>query len=133
MTNINLLAAVIAGVVGYFPGGLWYSKAMFLNRWAREMGVDLDNPPERKHAGLQIVIGLAASIAAAIVFALIAGPAPELHHALALALACAGGLIGTSFAVQYIYEGRSPTFWLINMGYHLLQFCLFALVLSLWP
>jgi len=44
MQHINLIAAVVAGIIGYFPGGLWYSKAMFLRRWAAEMGIDFPLP-----------------------------------------------------------------------------------------
>src|SRR6478752_6190966 len=73
--QINIAAAVAAGIVGYFPGALWYSKVLFLRRWAREMGIDIDNPPAGKgNHGLKIAIGVATSIVAAIVFALIAGP-----------------------------------------------------------
>lgn len=133
MHQINIAAAVAAGIVGYFPGALWYSKVLFLRRWAREMGIDIDNPPAGKgNHGLKIAIGVATSIVAAIVFALIAGPAPGLCHALPLGLAC-GGLIGAAFAIQYVFEGRSLAFWAINAGYHAVQFALFGLVIGLWP
>ena len=131
MQQINLVAALVAGVIGFFPGALWYSNLMFLPRWARELGIDLTNPPEKKNHGREIAIGLFASLVAAIVFALIAGPAPMLDHTLLLALACAG-LIGTAFAIQYLFERRSLAFWAINASYHLVQFLLFAVVLGLW-
>lgn len=132
MTNPNWLAVLAAGILGYFPGALWYSKAMFLPRWARELGIDLANPPPGKHGGAQVAIGLIPSLAAATVFALILGPAPALPTALLLAIACAGGLVGTSFAVQYLYENRSLGFWAINTGYHLVQLLIFGVVLGLW-
>lgn len=131
MHQINVVAAIVAGIVGYFPGGLWYSKAMFLRRWAREMGIDIDAQPAGGH-GAKIAIGVAASVVAAIVFALIAGPAPGLCHALLLGLAC-GGLIAAAFSIQYVFEGRSLAFWAINAGYHVVQFALFGLVIGLWP
>ena len=132
MQQINLVAAVLAGIVGYFPGALWYSKAMFLRRWAREMGIDMDAPPEGKGHGPKIAIGMATSIVAAIVFALIAGPAPALHHTLLLGVAITG-LIGSAFAIQYLFEDRSFAFWAINAGYHLVQFTIIGLVIGLWP
>jgi hypothetical protein len=132
MPHINLVVAVVAGIIGYFPGGLWYSKAMFLRRWAVEMGIDLDAPPETKGHGPKIAIGVATSIVAAIVFALIVGPAPGLHHALATGVAISG-LIGSAFAIQYLFEERSFAFWAINAGYHLVQFTIIALVIGLWP
>jgi hypothetical protein len=133
MHQINIVAALAAGIIGYFPGALWYSKVLFLRRWAREMGIDIDSPPAGKaNHGLKIAIGVATSIVAAIVFALIAGPAPGLCHALLLGLAC-GGLIGAAFAIQYVFEARSLAFWAINAGYHAVQFALFGLVIGLWP
>jgi len=132
MQHINLVAALVAGIIGFFPGALWYSNLMFLPRWAREMGIDLANPPaEKQRHGSKIAIGLGASLVAAMVFALIAGPAPVLDHSLLLALACAG-LVGAAFAIQYLFEGRSLAFWAINTSYHLVQFLLFALVIGLW-
>jgi hypothetical protein len=132
MQQINLVATLVAGIIGFFPGALWYSKRMFLPRWAHEMGIDLANPPaEKQNHGSKIAIGLVASLVAAIVFALIAGPAPTFDHSLMLALACAG-LVGAAFAIQYLFEGRSLAFWAINASYHLVQFLLFALVIGLW-
>jgi len=132
MQHINLIAAVVGGVVGYFPGGLWYSRALFLRRWAREMGVDMDVPAEGKGHGPKIAIGVVTSIVAAIVFALIVGPVPGLCHSLLTGVAISG-LIGSAFAIQYLFEERSFAFWAINAGYHLVQFTTIALVIGLWP
>jgi hypothetical protein len=130
--DVNWLAVLLAAVVGYFPGAIWYSPLMFLKPWAREQGIDLTRPPKAKHAGSRIVIGLIPSFAAATVFALILGPAPGLHHALMMAVAVAGGLVAPCFAIQYLYENRGFAFFAINAGYHLVQFLIFAVVLGLW-
>ena len=42
-------------------------------------------------------------------------------------------LIGSAFAIQYLFEERSFAFWAINAGYHLVQFTIIALVIGLWP
>jgi len=82
---------------------------------------------------VKVAIGILPALVAAIIFACILGHPASLHHALVLAVEIAGGFIATSFAIQYIYENRSPTFWLINSGYHLLQFLIMGAILSLWP
>ena len=131
LTHLNWAAVVVAALVGYFPGALWYSPIGFLKPWARELGVDLSVKPEG--VGLKVATGLIPALVAAIVFAMIVGPRPSLHHGLVIAAEVAVGFIATSFAIQYLYERRSPTFWLINSGYHLLQFLLMGTVLALWP
>lgn len=133
MDDIDILAAIVAGLLGYFPGALWYSPAMFLKPWAAEMGIDLAGARSEKHSMTKTLIGIIPSVAAAIVFALILGPDPELGRALCTALAVGGGLIATSLAIQYLHEGRSLKFFAINAGFHLVQFLIFALVLGLWP
>jgi len=131
LAHLNWAAVIVAALVGYFPGALWYSPIGFLKPWARELGVDLTAKPEG--AGLKVAIGLIPALVAAVVFAIIVGQHPSLHHALVTGAEVAVGFIATSFAIQYLYEGRSPTFWMINSGYHLLQFLLMGAVLALWP
>jgi len=57
------------------------------------------------------------------------------------AAGCGGGLRGfgaglcwvaTSFGINYLFAGRSLKLWLIDGGYHTLQFTLYGLVLGLW-
>ena len=129
--QLNWLAIVVAAVAGYFPGAIWYSPIGFLGPWSRELGVDVNAKP--KGAGARIAIGLIPALVAAIAFALVLGPHPSLYQAMARAAVVAIGFIATSFAIQYLYERRSPAFWLINSGYHLLQFVIMGLVLALWP
>jgi hypothetical protein len=133
MNHIDWLAVVVAGLLGYLPGALWYSPLMFLKPWAGELGIDLANPGPAKHGMTGTIIGIVPAIAAAAVFALLAGPAPTLHFALLLSLAVSGGLVATSLAIQYLHEVRSARFYAINAGFHVVQFAIIAAVLALWP
>jgi hypothetical protein len=131
LAHLNWAAVIVAALVGYFPGALWYSPMGFVKPWARELGVDLSVKP--KGVGAKVAIGIIPALVAATVFAIIAGPHPSLHHSLVLGAEVAIGFVASSFAIQYLYEQRSPGFWLINSGYHLLQFLLIGAVLALWP
>jgi hypothetical protein len=131
LQHLNWLAVVVAALAGYFPGALWYSKIGFLRPWARELGIDIDNPPAGKHVGAKVAIGLIPAFAAATVMGLLLHHPVPIHRGISLAFALAGGIISTSFAVQYLYENRSVKFWLINSGYHLLQFLIMGLVFAL--
>ena len=131
LTNLNWLAVVIAALAGYFPGALWYSKIGFLRPWARELGIDVDALQGNKGPGAKVAIGLIPAFFAAIVMALLIHHPVPIHRGSTLALALAGGVVSTSFAIQYLYENRSWKFWAINSGYHLLQFSIMGLVYAL--
>jgi hypothetical protein len=48
--------------------------------------------------------------------------------------ACAGICwVAASFGINYLFEHRSFKLWLINAGYHTLQFTIIGLILALWP
>jgi hypothetical protein len=40
--------------------------------------------------------------------------------------------VATSFGINYLFERRNPRLFLINGGYHTVQFTVFGLVLGLW-
>ena len=41
-------------------------------------------------------------------------------------------MVAASFGINYQFANRSLTLWLIDGGYHTVQFLLFGLVLGLW-
>ena len=40
-------------------------------------------------------------------------------------------MVAASFGINYLFERKSLKLWMINGGYHTLQFTLFGLILSL--
>jgi len=130
MFHINWLAAVAAGVLGFFPGAIWYSKLMFLPAWQADTG--LSKPPEKPSEAVRIVTGLVLSIFSAIIFAVLMGRGPDLLDSVHAALAVAIAFITPAFAIQYLFEGKPLRLTLINGGYHTVQFLIFGIVLGLW-
>jgi hypothetical protein len=131
MSAINLWAVVVAGVSAFVLGGLWYSL-LFKAAWIRGTG----QTEERLRSGKPAVMfggALLLSLLAAFVFALFLGPHPSL--ALGLGAGFSAGLcwVASSLGINYLFERRSLSFFLINGGYHTVQFTLYGLILSLWP
>jgi hypothetical protein len=50
MSDINILAVLVAAVSSFLLGGLWYSPVMFHNLWNREAGRG-DKPEKAQHPG----------------------------------------------------------------------------------
>ena len=72
------------------------------------------------------------SLVAAACFAIWLGPAPLLADALKAGAIVGIGFVAASFGINYQFAQRTFKLWLIDAGYHALQFLLFALVLGLW-
>ena len=129
MEGINVWAVVAAAVSAFVLGGLWYGP-LFKNAWCREAGVDPDKP--NGHPAAVFGGAFVLSLVAAVVFAMFLGPKPELKFATAAGFAAGLCWVATTFGINYLFAGRSLKLWLIDGGYHTLQFTLYGLVLGLW-
>ena len=132
MPDFNIWAVLSAALSGFILGGLWYSPALFGRMWQREAGV---TDEQMKNANMGLIFGLAFVLCAvaSLVFALFLGPRPPL--ALGLGAGFAAGLcwVSASFGINYLFERKTLKLFLINAGYHTVQFTLIGLILALWP
>ena len=129
MASLNYLAIIVAAVSAFLLGGLWYGP-LFKQAWCREAGVD----PNGTHGHPARIFGGAfvLSLIAAAVFAYVLGPNPELGRAVVMGAGIGLAWVASSFGINYLFAGRSLKLWLIDAGYHVLQFSLYGLVLGLW-
>lgn len=132
MPEFNLYAVITAAIASFALGGLWYSPLLFARAWQREAGV---SDEQLKNANMGLIFGttLVLCLIASFVFALFLGPRPPL--ALGLGAGFSAGLcwVASSFGINYLFERRSLKLFLINGGYHTLQFTVIGLILALWP
>lgn len=131
MQDINSLAVIVAAASSFLVGGLWYSPALFGNVWNRENG---SNPKSQGagHPAKVFGVSFVFSLIAAFAFALWLGPAPPLPTALTHGLLAGFGMVAASFGINYQFANRSALLWLVDGGYHTVQFLLFGLILGLW-
>lgn len=131
MPEINWLAAIVAGIAGFFVGGLWYSPLMFAKFWSKYVGFDPASP-----GGYPMPVamggGAALSIIAAIVFAMFLGPQPPFAFAVGAGLAAGIAWVGTSIFINGFFERKNVELMLINTGYHTVQFAVFGAILGIW-
>jgi uncharacterized protein DUF1761 len=132
MPGVNWIAVFVAAIACFLLGAVWYSNALFGRAWQREAGVTDERLKQGNMAmifGTTFVLALLASWN----FANFLGPRPSL--ALGLGAGASAGLlwVAGSFGINYLFERRSLKLFLINGGYHTLQFAVIGLVLSLMP
>ena len=70
------------------------------------------------------------SLIAAYVFGMFLGQSMPLAGAVGAGFAAGLCWVGASFGINYLFERRPLGLWLINAGYHTLQFTLFGLILG---
>jgi hypothetical protein len=128
--GINWLAVLAAAVSAFLLGGVWYGP-LFKNAWCRENGMDPNCPPEG-HPGKVFGTAFLAALVAAAAFGVFLRPDPPLFIALHAGFLVGAAYVATSFGINYAFAGRSFKLWLIDGGYHVLQFTLYGLVLGLW-
>jgi hypothetical protein len=130
MHDINWIAAAVAALATFVIGGPWYSPAMFLKAWQREMNMTDQQPGHpAKVFGLAYVFSVASC---ALLSALIGTGNGALAGA-GMGLLVGVCFVAASFGVNYQFANRSLKAWLIDGGYHALQFAAFGLVLGAWP
>lgn len=131
MPEINWLAVIAAAISTFALGGLWYSPAMFFNAWKRGAGLT-DEQLQKGHPGKIYGGAFVLSLIAAAVFALFIGPKPDVGFATAAGFSAGLCWVAASFGINYLFERKSFTLFLVNAGYHTVQFTLFGMILGLW-
>ncbi|MDP4199527.1 MAG: DUF1761 domain-containing protein [Bacteroidota bacterium] len=129
--NINFIAVAIAAMTTFVIGGIWYSQSVFGGIWGRESG--LISRLDKKNRNPAFTFGLSYALAfiAATVVARLVGPNPGVEHAIRRAAALGFGVAATSFGINYIFGNRSFKLWLVDAGYHIVQFAMIGAVLGL--
>jgi Protein of unknown function (DUF1761) len=130
MGELHWLAVLVTALSSFVLGGLWYSNALFGNAWRREAG---DTRPRGEgHPGKVFGTSFAFALIAAVAYAWLV-PAPAgADGALRQGLLAGAGTVAASFGINYQFAGRSTKLWLIDGGYHTVQFVLYGLIIGLW-
>jgi hypothetical protein len=130
MPQVNLIAVLVCGVASLVLGGAWYSPLLFGKAWQRAAGL---SDEQASSGNMAMIFGLAfvLSLIAAYVFGMFLGASMPLAGAVGAGFAAGLCWVTASFGINYLFERRPVALWLINGGYHTLQFTLFGLILGL--
>ena len=129
MPQVNLIAVLLCGVASLVLGGIWYSPMLFAKAWQQSAGL---SDEQAKSGKLAVIFGGAfvLSLIAAYVFGMFLGTTMPLAGAVGAGFAAGLCWVAASFGINYLFERRPFSLWLINGGYHTFQFTLFGLILG---
>ena len=132
LTHLNFGAILVASCSSFLLWGLWYSPWLFEISWLETSGLtpfDLQNADPKKVMSVSFVAALMISC----LFAILIGPSPHPGSAVLFGFVTGIGWISSVLAINYVFEQKPLKLFLINSGYHTLQFTLIGAVFGFWP
>jgi len=128
--EINWLAVIAAAASSFVLGGLWYS-ALFAKPWQTAAGV---SDEAIKNANMPLVFGgsFVLALIAAASFAIFLGPEVDAMTGALYGFTAGLCWVTAAFGINYLFERKNLPLFLINGGYHTLQFTLIGLILGAW-
>lgn len=127
---INWLAVLAAALSAFILGGLWYGP-VFGKAWMAASGVTEERARSGNPAltfGLAFLLALISSAS----FAVFLGPAVTLMQGTLYGLTAGLCWVAASYGISYLFERRTLSHFLINGGYHTVQFTLIGAILGTW-
>lgn len=128
MPEINYIAVIVAALLSFAIGGLWYSPLLFGKMWLEEIKLKAE---EIKQKPSVFILSFTFSVIAVFIVADLLGPNPELVNALAIS-GLIGVLVFLGLGITYQFSNRTLRHLLIDGGYHIVQFTMFGLILGSW-
>jgi hypothetical protein len=130
MPQVNLIAVLLCAVASLVLGGIWYSPLLFAKSWQGAAGL---SDEQAKSGNMAAIFGITfiLSALAAYVFGMFLGHTLPLAGAVGAGFAAGLCWVAASFGINYLFERRPLKLWLVNGGYHTVQFTLFGLILGL--
>lgn len=131
MPEINWIGAVVAGVVGFMLGAMWYSPLLFSKRWQAETGVG-ETTPIRYPFALPMAASIGSAIVGAIVLSALLGPLGGVKEGVVLGAAVGFLCIAPAIKMNGLFGQDSPALISIQALYPALEFTLMGAILGLW-
>lgn len=127
--GVNFLAVLVATVVSYGLGALWYG-ALFGKVWQREVGLSED---DLKGANMAKIFGttLVLTFIMALGIALF-GDLKDWMSGLQSGLMFGIFFVAASMGINYLYQQKSLKLWLIDTSYQVIFMGIIGAILGAW-
>lgn len=133
---LNWPAIAVAALAYFVLGALWYSKVLFANRWIKDLKIDINDPNAKKGMGVMFGGSLVLMFVQSLAIAVIANRL-EIIGSGWMSGVKLGALTGSCFCaaavgVNYLYEKKPLSLWLINAGYAIVGNIIAAVIICSW-
>lgn len=133
---VNPWAVVVAAVVSFLVGWLWYSPVLFGSIWMKASGISKSamDKSKNKHMALTMFTGFVAQLVMAWVLAIFLAATGQQGVVSSLIIASWAwlGFVATIGLGSVLWEGKPMTVFWINMIHWLVALLIQAVILSVW-
>jgi hypothetical protein len=133
MKATNHLAVLVAAVVFFALGAAWYT--VFSSAWLAGIGKTVEQlMKENGGSPLPYVVGFLAVVVMCYTLAWIVdrGMQPTAGNGALTGATVAFGIVGAMLALNYGFEARGLTLWLINAGYAFVGLVIAGAIIGAW-
>ena len=131
ITHVNILAVLVAAIVGMAVGFLWYSKLLFSEPWSKlantKMGENQANPALYV-VNLIVYLVIAYALAQLMYYFKLT----SLLDGLAAGMFVFVGFSGATAFTENLFSGRRWKLFAINWGYQLVNLMIMGAIIGLW-
>jgi len=127
--SINYLAVLVAAIVNMAIGALWYSPVLFAKPWMKLTAKkDMGSP------GPGYALSTLGSLLIAFFLAdfAVKTNTSGFGSGLVLGLLAWIGFVATTYAANYVFEGRPLKLYALNAGYYLVTFMIMGGIVAAW-
>ena len=128
--DINLIAVLIAAILGFGLSALWYSPRLLGKQWTAALGLSQEEFSPARTYGTRFVTTLVAAYILARI--LVHTAATTLVAGIETGFLIWLGFVATFALDGVLFEKRSFKLYLINSGYYLVGLMLMGAFLGLW-
>ena len=135
VSTINYLAVVVAAIAFWALGALWYSPVLFSKRWMKELGFSNESAKKPNMVlifGLSFLLMFIMVLGIAFILSGYAKDRVSWVSGLCLGTLSAVCFTMTAIGINYLYQMRSLTLWLIDAIYMFLGLGIAGIILGAW-
>lgn len=129
--SINYLAVLVATLLAFGLGALWYGSPLFGKAWQSEMGLS-DEDLQSGNMGMTYGTTFVMAFIAMLFLAILLGPESSWWSGALHGAIVAAAFIATSIATHYLFSQKTMKIFLIDAGYDVVRYALAGAVLGAW-
>jgi hypothetical protein len=134
--ELNWLAVIVAAIIYFALGALWYSNVLFARPWQRAIGWDASQQPPQMNPLTYVVPGLAYLVMAVATGMIAKATGTDtLGEGIVLGIITGVGFALALSLVGAFFTPNSPapmTLFAITGAYNLIGFLILAVLISVW-